>query len=142
MNSKFVLQPGKVCTFDPHNTLNEDRRGPILVEILQELKTTFFQPKAFLVQSLNDSGERIGSPFKVSEELLYPDGMTIIRNPSNIPVVNRMDYNAVHNAIDYLGNLFDKENDTITRNSISYCITRLKALEEKFNFYLKDDMEV
>ena len=142
MNSKFVLQPGKVCTFDPYNTLNEDRRGPILVEILQELKTTFFQPKAFLVQSLNDSGERIGSPFKVSEELLYPDGMTVIRNPSNIPVVNHMDYNVVHSAIDYLGNLFDKENDTITRNSISYCITRLKALEEKFNFYLKDDMEV
>lgn len=136
MRERFILQPGKICTIDPNNVANQTTEGITRVVIVKEIPTSIFKQRKFLVKPIRDNCEIEELSFETNEEFLFPDGMMVIRTPSNIPVLNYMDLDAVEMAVKMLDAAFnflspDKKNLTIG------CIKRLEALKEKFKYYMK-----
>lgn len=140
MNSKkFILQPGKICTLDPMNFLNFTVNGPIFVEIIEEVKHKqgFLKPKIryFKVVGAGDDLSKLPSPIEVPETYLYPEGMSVIRFPSEFPVINNMDIRALEIIISYL----PQSNFVDNADAKKSVYARLNALLDKLKFYSKLD---
>lgn len=129
---KFILQPGKICTFDANNLLKKNEiTGIIMVEIVEEIpKRKLFGPRWFKVIGAGKDQYKLPEPIEVPETFLTPVGMSIIRNPANFPTVSNLDINALDYVIKSLENPADMI--VINKNTIS----RLKALREKMRFYI------
>lgn len=129
---KFILQPGKICTFDTNNLLKKNEiTGIIMVEIVEEIpKRKLFGPRWFKVIGAGKDQYKLPEPIEVPETFLTPVGMSIIRNPANFPTVSNLDINALDYVIKSLENPADMI--VINKNTIS----RLKALREKMRFYI------
>lgn len=138
MKEKFVLQPGKICTLDKNNTLNQNDNGVVFVEIIQEVsKTKLFGPRMFKVIGAANDKVKMPEPIIVPETLLHPEGMSIIRYPSDNPVVNNKDIW----ALDIVLNFITDSNSHFIDNSDKdkSVIHRLRALKEKLKYYQKSD---
>lgn len=135
---QFILQPGKICTLDINNIAKQDENGIIRVVIVKQIKTPLFSQKQFLVKPIDEDGSiNDKNEFKVNEEFLFPDGMCVIRYPSNIPVINNMDLDAVETARNLLnGDVFNFLSAD-KRKIASICANRLSVITEKFKFYMK-----
>ena len=134
MKEKFILCPGKICTFDRNNILKQDEHGIILVEIVREVsKTRLFGPRVFEIIGAGDDKAKLPTAIRVPETALSPEGMTIIRYPSDNPVINNKDIWALSIAINFITN----PNNNFTDNSDkkNSVIHRLKALMEKLKYY-------
>ena len=129
---KFILQPGKICTFDVKNALKKSELdGVILVEIIEEIpKKKLFGPRWFKIVGSDKDAYKLPEPIEVPETFLSPDGMVIIRNPSNFPTINNLDIQ----ALDYVIKSLENPRDMIVINNKT--ISRLKALREKMQFYI------
>ena len=136
MRKRFILQPGKICTIDPNNVANQTTEGITRVVIVKEIPTSIFKQRKFLVKPICDNGEIEELPFETNEEFLFPDGMMVIRTPSNIPVLNNMDLDAVETAVKMLDAAFNFLSPDKKKLTIG-CIERLGALKEKFKYYMK-----
>lgn len=130
---KFILQPGKICTFDTKNLLKKnDINGVVIVEILEELpKKKLFGPRWFKIIGIDGDKNKLDKPVNVPETLLSPIGMCVIRNPSNFPAVNTLDVQ----VLDYVIKSLTNPTDMIVMNNTQ--INRLKALKEKLKFYIE-----
>lgn len=120
---KFVIQPGKICTLDPENIFKQNDMGTIHVEIIERVKWKPFGKSIWRVRdTMNDDVPILSVP----EKLLFPYGMSVIRNPLNLPIFNRMDLHAINTIIYGIENPDPSNNEEIQRN-----INRLKAVENK-----------
>lgn len=120
---KFVIQPGKICTLDPENIFKQNDMGTIHVEIIERVKWKPFGGSIWRVRdTMNDDVPILSVP----EKLLFPYGMSVIRNPLNLPIFNRMDLHAINTIIYGIENPDPSNNEEIQKN-----INRLKAVENK-----------
>lgn len=132
MKEKFILQPGKVCTFDCKNALNQDENGIIFVEILKEIpKKKPFGPRWFSIKGTGDDAFKLPDPIEVPENALKPDGMVVIRNPANFPHINNLDVD----ALSLILKIIDNPNQAVNINNKT--IDRLRALCEKLDFFCR-----
>lgn len=137
---RFIIQPGKICTIDPANIAKQNDKGIVRVIVVKEVKTPLFSKKQFLVKPIDDSGNidlDLAAEFKVNEEFLFPDGMCIIRYPSDIPVINNMDLDAVESTISLLNGEVFNFLSTDKRKIASMCANRLSMIADKFKYYMK-----
>ena len=137
---RFIIQPGKICTLDIANIAKQDDRGISRVVVIKELKTSIFSKRQFLVRPVDEDGnidDSLVNEFKVNEEFLFPDGMCIIRYPSDIPVLNNEDLNAVENAFALLNGEAFNSLSTDKRKIASMCSNRLSMIIDKFKYYMK-----
>lgn len=128
---KFILRPGKVCTFDAENILKKNElNGVITVEIVEEIpKKKLFGPRWFKVIGVGKDAYKLPESVDVPETFLSPSGMSVIRNPANFPAVNNLDIQ----ALDYVIKSLENPTDMVVINNKT--IARLKALREKMYFY-------
>ena len=116
--NKFIIQPGKICSLDRNNTaLKQDSSGIVHVEVLRLVKKGLFGKNVWEVKEADDP---TGQSFKCLEEHLFPEGMSIIRFPANIPEFDRRDIKALEDAL-----IYNLPKDTTKR---------LEALKEKIEF--------
>lgn len=135
---QFILQPGKICTIDPSNVANQNDKGVVRVIIVKEIKTPLFCKKQFLVKPIDEYGDIVdGYEFKVNEEFLFPDGMCVIRYPSDVPFINTMDLDAVESALNLLNSDAFNFLSSDKRKIASMCANRLSMIIEKFKYYMK-----
>lgn len=129
---KFILQPGKICTFDAKNVLKKNELdGVITVEIVAEVpKKKLFGPRWFTIVGVDKDAQKLPEPIEVPETFLSPIGMVVIRNPANFPAVNNLDVQ----ALDYVIKSLENPRDMIVINNNT--LSRLKALREKMQFYI------
>lgn len=134
MKEKFVLCPGKICTLDKDNTLKQDEHGTIFVEIVREVpRKKIFGPRLFEIIGAGDDKVKMLNPIIVPETLLSPEGMSVIRYPSDNPVVNNSDVWALGIAINFIT---DPKNNFIDNSDKDRSVVhRLKALMEKLKYY-------
>ena len=135
---QFILQPGKICTLDPANVANQYENGIYRVIIVKQIKTPLFSKKQFIVKPVDECGNIDDEvELTVNEEFLFPDGMCIIRYPSNLPVINDKDLDSVETALDLLNGPIFNLLSTDKRKIASMCADRLSAIAEKFKYYMK-----
>lgn len=138
MKTKFILQPGKICTFDKDNNLKKDINSVIFVEIVEEVpKATLFGPRQFKVIGAGDDKIKLPDPVIVPETLLSPEGMAVIRFPEDNPVINTKDIWALDIAIRFI--TAPQNNFTDNSDKDKSVINRLNALREKLKYYLKSN---
>lgn len=153
-NNKSIIQPGKICTFDPLNVSKQADSGITLVRLIERVKFKFFGKSLWKVcPYLDTNGEE---SFICPEYLLYPEGMTVIRYPADTPTFNELDLR----ALDIIMNQFEKDymsneqilevgymsssrsaynaasNYTLPRMTKNE-LNRLKALREKIDLSIK-----
>lgn len=132
MKEKFILQPGKVCTFDINNTLHQDDNGIIFVEIVEEIpKKTLFGPRWFKIKGTGEDEFKLPDPIEVPENVLKPEGMVVVRYPANFPSINNLDVEALGMLI----KVIDNPSEVIKLTPAM--INRLRALHEKLDFFSK-----
>ena len=132
MREKFILQPGKVCTFDCKNALNQDENGIIFVEIIEEIpKKSLFGPRWFKIKATGDDEFKLPDPIEVPENALKPEGMVVVRYPANFPSINNLDVD----ALGVLVKAIDNPSEAIKFTPAM--INRLRALHEKLDFFSK-----
>ena len=135
---QFILKPGKICTLDPANVANQYENGICRVIIVKQMKTPLFSKKQFVVKPVDECGNIDDEvELTVNEEFLFPDGMCIIRYPSDLPVINDKDLDAVETALDLLNGPIFNLLSTDKRKIASMCTDRLSAIAEKFKYYMK-----
>ena len=132
MKEKFILQPGKVCTFDCRNVLNQDENGIIFVEIVNEIpKKKPFGPRWFAIKGTGSDAFKLPNPIEVPENALKPEGMVVIRNPANFPHINNLDVDALGLILKAIDNPSEAINISVKN------IDRLRALHEKLDFFCR-----
>lgn len=131
---KFVIQPGKICTFDKDNLMKQNEDGIIFVEVVKKCKrTSLFGPTFWYIKGACEDENKLKDPIPVPETLLHPEGMCVIRFPSDYPIINSNDINSLHFALRYI---LESNNDfTIKYDKEHKHQRRLSALIEKLNFY-------
>lgn len=128
MNKKIVLKPGTICIFDSTNVHKQDENGLIMVEILEELpRKGVFSPRMFKVKGTANDVNKLTDPIVVPDFLLNPAGVVVIRYPSDLPMINNVDIEALKTAIKKIESPSTTIYDLNMRN-------RLKALVEKLEF--------
>ena len=138
MREKFILQPGKICTFDKDNKLKKDVNSVIFVEIIEEVpKGKIFGPRHFKVIGAGDDKIKLPEPIIVPETLLSPVGMAVIRYPDDNPVINNKDLWALNIAIKFITS--PQNNFTDNSDKDRSVVNRLCALREKLKYYLKSN---
>lgn len=138
MSKKFILRPGKICTFDKDNKLKKDVNSVIFVEIVQEVKKDkLFGPRMFKVIGAGDDKIKLPDPIVVPETLLSPEGMAVIRFPEDNPVINTKDIWALEIAIGFITS--PQNNFIDNSDKDKSVINRLNALREKLKYYLKSN---
>lgn len=136
MREKFILQPGKICTFDKDNKLKKDVNGIIFVEIVEEVqRNKLFGPRQFKVIGAGSDKIKLPDPIVVPETLLSPEGMSVIRFPEDNPVVNNRDIWALDIAIRFITSPQSNFIDNSYKDKS--VINRLNALMEKLKYYMK-----
>ena len=119
---KFEIIPGKICTIDPNNLMNNDSTGLCIVKVIKLLK---YKPFGKSIWSVEDVENNI--LYEVKENVLSPSGMSIIRHDPNMPIFNDISIDTLNTAINLLS-----PND----NNL---INRLKALKEKIDVSVKNN---
>ena len=119
---KFEIIPGKMCTMDPKNILGDDSTGTCLVCVTELVKYKPFGKSIWKVEDIEN-----GIILEVSENILYPAGMSIVRRDPNMPIFNESDIESLNWAIGKL------ENSAENKRTVD----RLKALKEKINVSIK-----
>jgi hypothetical protein len=127
---KFIIQPGKICTFDAKNLLKRDSTSLITVEVIKCVRGKLFGTPWWRVTGCGHDKDSLPEPIDVPEYLLFPEGMCIIRNPTDFPVINDKDIRLINEIIYYFENPPKDDNVsvlTIKKESLD----RLKALLTK-----------
>lgn len=115
------IQPGRICTLDPYNILKQDDIGVVYVRVVKRIKFKLFKKSIWEVVDLENEGD----VYKIPEYLLYPEGMSVIRYPMDLPTFNDIDLDLCTRLIDS----FEGDSETITLRKSD--LNRLKALTEK-----------
>lgn len=127
---RFIIQPGKVCTFDAENAGRADELFSIKrVLVLDVKRKSIFKPRMVLCAPINENGLAIGDNVWIPECLLKSDGFMIIRYPISSPVISNIDVDTLQSVINIL--------QRSTTDVSSAQIQRLRALNEKLNFYVR-----
>ena len=129
---KFIIRPGKICTLDAKNVLKQNCTGVVHVEVLEKIKYRgIVSGRWWKVVGSGLDNNVLPDPITVPENLLQPSGMAVIRYPSDFPIINNKDVD----ALDFIINAFDqtpKNNQyVLIPNKTNVDINRLKALREK-----------
>lgn len=129
--SKFIIQPGKICTFDAKNFLKRDSDSVMIVEVLALVKYKPFGKSIWSVKGAAGDEYILPQPINVPEFLLSPYGMTVIRNPTDFPVINDNDIKLLKDIIFYFDNPPSGESGLTVLTIKEESLKRLKALLEK-----------
>lgn len=113
-----IFQKGKICVLDVNNAFKQPTYGTIQVELIDKIKS---RPFGNSVWSVKDAINPHAPIINVSEKFLSPDGMSVVRNPINLPIFNSLDVEVLNKIID----------NSSTTNMSESDINRVKALKEK-----------
>lgn len=102
-NNRTILQPGKICTFDPLNAYKQADSGILHVRLVERVKYKLFGKSLWKVCPYLDVND--DNSFVCPEYLLYPEGMAVIRYPADTPTFNEIDLR----ALDIIMNQFEKD---------------------------------
>ena len=133
---KFIIQPGKICTFDAKNRLKKDVDSIIHVEVVKRVKYRPFGKSIWTVKATMGDELYLRSPgcFNVYEYLLSPIGVTVIRNPSDFPEVSEKDIKLLDELIYYFEHPPVSYYENVKTNYLTIkpeSLERLKAFREK-----------
>lgn len=133
-SEKFIIQPGKICAYDPTNISKQDDVigfNRVLVSAIRP--KALFKPRMIVCTPIDQDGYLTDVQIVVPEYMLKPDGFMIVRNPVNAPIVNNIDIA----TLDIFIKAMNDSNTTLTKNHLQ----RLEVLREKLSFYVQS-MEV
>lgn len=117
-----VFQEGKICVIDTKNIFKQPVYGTIQVELIDKVKSKPFGGTLWRVRDVMDP---YAETLTVPEKYLYPDGMSVVRYPINLPQFNNLDTAALDKIIDSLNG--KEDSITVSKKDID----RLMALREK-----------
>lgn len=144
-NNRTILQPGKICTFDPLNAYKQADSGILHVRLVERVKYKLFGKSLWKVCPYLDANE--DNAFVCPEYLLYPEGMAVIRYPADTPTFNELDLQTLEIVVKNFDKAYNNAKETYHssyNDSSSYVrsvtpkdIDRLKAIMEKIDLSIK-----
>lgn len=131
-NSKLKVIKGMCCSIDPFNELKEKETGVTHVIVLERVKKRPFRNSIWRVQDFDTPGST--KTMDIVEWRLWPENMSLIRYPDDMPTINNADLK----AIDALIKLAD--DDAMLQEFVIKCVgeenfNRFKALQVKLKYY-------
>lgn len=133
-NNKYII-PNKICTFDPNNHYKQSTTGLISVRVLRMVKNNLIKNNRFWeVEDIENPDNK----YIVRELYLYPDGMSVVRYPLDMPAFSDEDIKCIKNIssliekmdADNFYTLYEKSN-----NKKSDVANRLKCMALKIDYY-------
>ena len=120
--NKFKIAPEMVCSVDPRNLNKQDTTGAykVLVKSVVGRRKPFGRTKWKCI-NLDTSGPV--EEVIVTEKLLYPANMSILRLQTDVPIVDSRDIDCLDMILDKAHGFTEKE------------LSNIKALREKLSFY-------
>lgn len=125
-NSGLKIIPGMCCSIDPKNELKEKETSITHVVVIKRVKKRPFRNSIWQVRDIDVTDTT--STMELPEWRLWPENMTIIRYPDDMPSINAMDIGVIDRIIQLSNNspgIFLNNNE----------IKRLKALHTKLKYY-------
>lgn len=140
-NNRTILQPGKICTFDPLNVFKQSDSGVLHVRLIKRIKFRLFGKSIWKVCPYLDINDN--ESFNCPEFLLYPEGMAVVRYPADSPTFNEHDLQTLEIIIKNFDRAYNgsssPNNDlsNYVRSVTPKDIDRLKAITEKIALSIK-----
>ena len=102
--AKYKIEPGTICILDPKNFTNNNISDPIRDEIISLVKKKLFGNSIWRVKRIvNDMYDSKNTEvFDCSENILYPDGVVLLRIPNNIPIITENEIKSLESFIGFV----------------------------------------
>ena len=100
------IRPNDICVYDVNNTLKNSVTAPTHMIALERVKYRPFGNSIWKCSNLEDDSA-INYAF-VTEKLLTPAAIAIVRNPANMPIINDGDINLIKQVLSLENNVLKK----------------------------------
>lgn len=128
-NSKLKIIPGMCCSVDPKNELKAKETGVTHVIAVRRIKKKPFRNSIWQVRDFDAADN--APMMEIEEFRLWPENMSLIRYPDDMPTVNGADLEALEKAIKF----FDEHKSILHLIGEKEDCKRLKALHAKLKYY-------
>lgn len=100
------IRPNDICAYDVNNTLKNSVTAPTHMIALERLKYRPFGNSIWKCSNLED--DSVINYVFVTEKLLTPAAIAIVRNPANMPIINDDDINLIKQVLSLENNVLKK----------------------------------
>lgn len=100
------IRPNDICVYDVNNTLKNSVTAPTHMIALERLKYRPFGNSIWKCSNLED--DSVINYVFVTEKLLTPAAIAIVRNPANMPIINDDDINLIKQVLSLENNVLKK----------------------------------
>lgn len=100
------IRPNDICVYDVNNTLKNSVTAPTHMIALERVKYRPFGNSTWKCSNLEDDSAI--NYVLVTEKLLTPAAIAIVRNPANMPIINDDDINLIKQVLSLENNVLKK----------------------------------
>ncbi len=100
------IRPNDICVYDVNNTLKNSVTAPAHMIALERVKYRPFGNSTWKCSNLEDDSAI--NYVLVTEKLLTPAAIAIVRNPANMPIINDDDINLIKQVLSLENNVLKK----------------------------------
>lgn len=91
------IRPNDICVYDINNTLKNSVTAPTHMIALERVKYRPFGNSTWKCSNLED--DSVINYILVTEKLLTPAAIAVVRNPANMPIINDNDISLIKQLI-------------------------------------------
>lgn len=128
-NSKLKIIPGMCCSVDPKNELKAKETGVTHVIAVRRIKKKPFRNSIWQVRDFDAADN--APMMEIEEFRLWPENMSLIRYPDDMPAINGADMEAFDKLLKFIDELPKICEGLIGEKECR----RLKALHAKLKYY-------
>ena len=128
-NSGLRVIPGMCCAIDPKNELAQKENDVTHVVAIRRIKKKPFRNSIWEVRDF-DSADNAPT-MEIPEWRLWPENMSLIRYPDDMPTINGADMEAMDKLVKFINSQPTICKDLIGEEEAK----RLKALHAKLKYY-------
>lgn len=128
-NSGLRVVPGMCCAINPKNELAQKENDITHVVVIRRVKKKPFRNSIWQVRDF-DSADNAPT-MEIPEWRLWPENMSLIRYPDDMPTINGADIEALEKAIEF----FESHKSILHLINEKEDCKRLKALRAKLKYY-------
>lgn len=107
---RVKIRPNDICVYDINNTLKNSVTAPTHMIALERVKYRPFGNSTWKCSNLEDDSTI--NYILVTEKLLTPAAIAVVRNPANMPVINDDD-------IDLIKQVLSLENEVLKKGKVA-----------------------
>lgn len=128
---RIKIRPNDICVYDINNTLRNSVTAPTHIIALERIKYKPFGNSIWRCSNLEDDSN-INYVF-VTEKLLTPTAVAVVRNPANMPIINYDDISIIKTAISLEEEVLNKGKESgIDMEASARLVDGLKKILNKF----------